>query len=448
MYAWMFACLEFLFLWSFWWQTRLDLARYWHFSSPSLTIDYLLPFLYLSDVLCCLLIVVWLILHHSSLRWPSISISGWWFVGFLIICLSGLLFHEVGIWGWWKLCKLVELAGLVWFLSQRWRDLKVVRRYAQVLIVGLMCEIFLMIAESVRGGSIGWQWVGEWHYDRFTNGVATVQLFGATYLRPMGTFPHPNVVAGILAIALPVSIFYFDEVFTQYTTEWGRRCGVWLGYVWILISIIGLTLTFSRSAWLTCLGLTAFLSWHHRTIVVELLTHNRRIFYGCTGLIVVGFLIFSPLAVARFSSLAGSDSLSYTRRVQLQRVGWDLVQRHPLGGVGLNNFLPQLLTYGPLYGVGIWRQPIHNVLFLIAVETGIIGLSFFTMSLIYLIVPTMAMVRQTWPTPSKDAWCVTGCWVAVLGISVVDHYWWTSQQGLFSVALVWAATLISRRNTV
>ena len=50
--------IEVAFLVSFWLQTRINLRQWWpEFFSTPLTSDYLIPFIYLSDILLILLLV-------------------------------------------------------------------------------------------------------------------------------------------------------------------------------------------------------------------------------------------------------------------------------------------------------------------------------------------------------------------------------------------------------
>jgi len=89
-------------------------------------------------------------------------------------------------------------------------------------------------------------------------------------------------------------------------------------------------------------------------------------------------------------------------------------------GVGLGNFIPNLLTKNNLYPASpfLYFQPVHNIYLLIASELGIIGvLAFF-----WLI--TTALKQSLGKRSKALVFALLGVFI----IGIVDHYWLTLQQ--------------------
>ena len=70
---------ETLFLVSFWLQTRINLREWWpDWFSPPLNSDYLIPFVYLSDILLLCLLLIWIVRKSSKFLASGFSIASPW----------------------------------------------------------------------------------------------------------------------------------------------------------------------------------------------------------------------------------------------------------------------------------------------------------------------------------------------------------------------------------
>lgn len=449
--------LEIGFLVTFWWQSRINLRQWWpDFFSAPLTSDYLIPFVYLSDIfLIALLVVVFMRglwrrrgegsrfdLKSSTLphfRQLLVHPLGWF--GILVGASFISVMLAAGEWwswyGWWR---LVEGVGLAWYVSVRlrggWWQI-----YAVLLMWGLAGEAVLMVVEWMKQGSVGLQWIGEWRYSVHTPGIAKIIFDGQEYVRSYGTFAHPNIAGGVLAMALTgLCGWYWSgwrlvewspvdrERFAGLGEVW-RKIVVFTNTPWVVRGVgvalgMGLMVTFSRSAWLVAvMGVAGMWLVTHRQIKSEgwLKVEWRKV-----GVILMLVAWVAPMVVSRFASLGSTDALSYDRRVQLMEVAQELLMDHVWWGVGLNNFVPQLAQYGPLYGVGVWREPVHNLFVLLWVEGGI-GV------LLAWIVGVAMIGWQSWRQYAGEGslgwWLLLMWWGQIIMLGLVDHYWWTNQQG-------------------
>ena len=458
--------IEVAFLVSFWLQTRINLRQWWpEFFSTPLTSDYLIPFIYLSDILLILLLVTASIHYRQAITtqvqaWTSrnwVSSHGLkelalnpksWLILFLIITGVILLINNTQWWGWYGWFRLAQGITFAIYLGHRLKQPGNAPRYLAILLIGLLLQSTLMLAQWVTQRSLGLQWLGEWHYTIYTPGIAKIIHNGQEHLRAYGTFAHPNIAAGVLVLGLVMLtwIFVYQLKVGQSNKQllWQPHSSMviykilnfkaaWLTVIAVLS--IAMIVAFSRTAWLVAMvGLIA--------VAIQLpRKHLHRVpikvWWGIVVGIMVTSLLLGPLVITRFQSLDSTDRLSVERRVQLNEVAINQIEQKPWFGVTINNFIPQLTEYGPLYGVGIWREPVHNLWLLIATEAGMVGL-FVWLASYTLIVHQLS---QKTLKSSSIAGMLIIVWICIILLSMVDHYWWTSQQGRLLWWLITGASL-------
>lgn len=478
--------LELVFLATFWWQTRINVAEWWPELGTSLMVDYLMPFLYLSDVLFGAVLVVWLV-EKRDWRWV-VGDGGFkltapsrlylrplfWVVLLLLVAAISVMVNGNESWGWYRWFKLLEGVLLAVWVRYRWADASRRYWYGWVLLLGLGLESVLLIGEWLRQGSLGWQWVGEWWFDVYTPGVAKIIFDGREYLRPMGTFAHANIAAGALVISLPLAGMFFKAARWQGGKVAGKERRVrgeggeleleskpetrnsrprayysllttHYPLVWFALIGIALFVTFSRSAWLVAVGLAVwYWLWaFNRAGAGFKMLYRRRIWI----LLGSGFgllLLISPVVGERFLSLMGSDSWSLSLRGNLNDVAWRLWQERPWWGVGLNSFTVHVQDYGAVHGLAWWRQPVHNVVLLWLAEMGAVGV----VTMVGVGISGLGWLgREVWlkrRSASLIVWILTGVWLGIGVLGMVDHYWWTSQQAFLMVWGVGGGTVLLR----
>lgn len=448
---------EVLFLCTFWWQTRFNLLRWFPgWAAPIGSIDYLIPFVYLSDVLFGAVLVLWGVGYvrnignfGNNFRGLEAHLAGlavspsrrlctsplFWFALLLISGIISNSINHVGAWGWYRWLKLAEAGLIGWWVFWRWRDEGRRKWYVMVLVAGLGFECLLLIGEWIKQGSLGLQWLGEWHFNVYTQGIAKIDWRGHKLLRPMGTFAHPNVIAGILAAALPlvwlfarVSGFGFRKVDLSRHSMHGNQYAV----LWFSLAGVGLFLTWSRAGWLVGIiwAVIALLAWRRDKWTI-----------GGIGLLS-GLAIL--LAGGRFLTLLTTDSWSAGLRWELMKRAWQMWLANPLG-VGINNFTLELVKTGSIYGMN-WWQPVHNVWMLVLAEMGVLGI----LGLLGILVTVMGWLFMTgWRERRAmlpSCWILLGVWLSVLFLSLIDHYWWTSQQGLAAIGGLVGGTLLAQKS--
>lgn len=284
------------------------------------------------------------------------------------------------------------------------------RSLVVALLSGLLLQAAIGIVQFGVQHNLGLSALGELPIDLAYPGVSVISAGGPPLIRLYGLSGHPNVIGGFAAVALLLGVGVLHE----------RRPLWWA--LW-LIGLIGLLLTFSRSA---ALGLLSGAI----TIVLLRRPDRRRarlLLATAGGVIALFALLFAPLIVARLSGQGATEQVSIGERVEQTALALELFWARPLTGVGAGNFTLYNSPDTPL----VPPQRAHNVPLLIASELGLPGVLVWLAGLATVIVAGIRSSRATtalWPA------LLTSALIAMLVISLFDYYWWTSSQGVY----VWA----------
>lgn len=293
-------------------------------------------------------------------------------------------------------------------------------------------------------------------------GVSVVETIGERFLRAYGTFPHPNILAAFLGLAL---VFTLGLLFA-FRNKWERY--IVLAVVPILS--FGLVLTFSRSAAL-------FMLISVSVIFIYLLTNKMQVLFrlACRWLLVfiLPIIIFAAINrdvfFAHYLSPAIMATASVTDRVSQYGEARLLISDNWLKGVGIGNYTTAISKMHPdLAGASL--QPIHNILLLVLAELGVFGAALF-ISLLIEIVKIILRFKANYGQEmlvifnqfehgkemyDKDYGTIThwyvimcGSMVGILSWFFFDHFFWTIYPGIlmfwFTLG-VWLRLLIRTKS--
>ncbi|MDO8461017.1 MAG: O-antigen ligase family protein [bacterium] len=395
-------------------------------------VDYLSPTLYLTDILVLLLFVIWIsekfLIFNSQfkikskfLKFKHLNIINSFqisrfaarranfkfqislFVAFLAI---GIIFSKSPALGFYGLLKILEF-GFFGFYTANY-----LRGASFYFVIGIIFESLLGIAHYLNQGSIGGilYFFGEREFNQNTPGIANASINGELILRPYGTFPHPNVLAGYLIIAMAIMSEKFNPSTKLRTGVKSSKSEKAIYGFSILLGTVALFLTMSRIAillWIAFLFVKIYSMFKYKSISLLVL------------ITFLAIILFSPLS-QRFININPMDE-SVQLRKELIQTSLVMIEHNPLFGVGLNNFLVNTTSY---------LQPVHNIYLLIASEIGLVGFAFF----VWFIMTTYIRVKRQ-KTKDKRQKLIILSMVLVLGM--FDHYFLTLQQGqlLFSFIL-------------
>lgn len=357
----------------------------------SLPVDYLSPAIYFWDLLVVSLVIVWVL---GKLKVNKLALNLFLFFMFTqAVSLVGSNNSGAG------LVRLEQymVAGLfgVYIASVKWEVLS--EKLYLPLILAVLGESVLAILQFFKGGTIGLWILGERTFSISTPAIAKFDFYGREFLRPYGTFPHPNVLAAFLLVSL---------LLTQARIK-----------VINIIIVIAITLTVSRA-----------------TIMAGIFSALMLLNKKWKILFVLALTLLLPILYIRFSAIFNFDNLSLIRREELSIVAMDLWRSSPVFGVGLNNFIPvaadQLLA-----GPSRFLQPVHNIFLLTLAETGILGLLGLLGLIGYPIYRIIQFPISNFKFPMLLIWSV------IIFLGLFDHYFLTLPQGYRMLFLIWGISL-------
>jgi O-antigen ligase len=304
--------------------------------------------------------------------------------------------------------KLVLALGLFWVVKKiefSWKKLVVV-----LLLAGAL-QGALGVGQFLLQGTFSSKWLGMSAHQTAQGGASVLENSSGRWLRAYGSFPHPNILGGYLAIILLIIIIQ--------NTSKSQKISInkyfMLYVICYMIIFSGLIVSFSRSAWLVFAlgwGILFWLQKERRRELVKML-----LIFIVTALIWLS--AFSPLFLARTQGEARLEKKSVDDRVEYVVQAKEITREHFWLGVGAGNYTNAVREKNPQKK--IWEiQPVHNVFLLVSAELGLVGL---TLWLIFLgSVFLMGYKKNKIFTLVLYASCFM--------LYVLDHWLWTSHFGL------------------
>jgi O-antigen ligase len=414
-------------------------------------IPYLVPVLFLQDLLVSAIVGFYLFekIHEQFVKklgdrldpdpaHPSWGVSSRLFFLFVLSCLLSLFFSSRFLPSFYYFSHLA-LYFLFFVTSWHLFGRKFIRQiFCISIIVNLILLSLLGFAQFQKQASFfnNYRFFGEQPYTIYTPSVAKESYAGVTRVPPYGTFEHPNIFAGYLAISLTFLVGYF--------VRQGRRSAPTIvgGSMVLFAGFYVLALTKSTTARAASVFSVSFLigynliSWLRSRIrlgtcrpnvlgvrywIYARLYRVAIILIGA-GIIAAGlmFPILKNFALGVLPTDSTLSALSVERRAGLLTASYQMFLQEPYFGWGLNSFTYSLQPFYRDPVLSKFYQPVHNVFVLILVETGIFGLVFFSALTFYTLY--RAACRQN-PLYSVVL-------LQIIFLASFDHYFFTIHQTL------------------
>lgn len=352
-------------------------------------IDYLAPTIYLTDLLAVILIAfsgkrLLRNIHKNLFLWLSV----------ILVFITQSLTAPRPLLAFYFLLKLLELVCVY----QVAKEMKNERLVMGAFLLGGLLQLFLAVGQLMANTSLQgvFYFLGERYLTTAHPEIAQASLLGKQFLRPYGTFSHPNSLAGFYLL------LYFYTLINKRLSQFLITKTLSL-FVFSLLVFI----SFSKSAIMVYLFLTIiYVAYHGRKCRLCLLAR-----LAITAVVAFIFL------------MAQTDPQSLDKRLTLFRDGWLIFQNHWLWGTGLGQYLIYQANLPSRYWY-FFLQPAHNIFFLFFTQTGVIigGLIIF-------------LLFQNFKKEGKRSvfWF---CFLVVLMTGMADHYWLTLQQNLLLLGVV------------
>jgi O-antigen ligase len=362
---------------------------------------------------------------------------------------------------------------LVWsFISILWSPDKTLAFYFSFklfLAIGLFWTVrrtdfswrkfifILMLAGTLQGALATGQFLAQKDFSSTllgtsrhivsAGGTSVLETPGGRWLRAYGTFPHPNVLGGYLAIILLICLWKDTKYKIRNTkniqypisniqSNLKRSIFYPLLATCYLLLFSGLIVSFSRSAWLVFVlgfGLLFLFKKEKRRELVKLSV----VFLG-VGLIWL--TAFSPLFFFRITGEERLEKKSFDDRSAYVLQAKEIIKENFWLGTGAGNYTADVYKNENMRiennVVPIWQiQPVHNVFLLVWSELGIIGL-------ILLVAFLFLWAIGIFLTNKYLLLLIVPCSL----FFVFDHWLWTSHFGIILFFLVLGLVILSEKH--
>ncbi len=277
-------------------------------------------------------------------------------------------------------------------------------------IPALRILLTLVINGVVQSGLVLWQvltqhipantYLGIAEHVPTVSGVSVIATTSERLLRGYGGMPHPNSAAAIILLGSIAAIIAWNLSKSQWIKSLLVAGGAITGF--------GMVLTFSRAAVLVWVGIVLL-------AILLRYTGLRVITATLLGAVVIGSL-FSSAIVSRITVNQYTETYSLDERANQTNVALKTLEDvWPYGiGIGTSTLVERDDTkddvvYAP--------APVHNMLLLIAVESGIF------MAILWYLIPLWGITKTK--RSSNAGFGTMLLVVACVGLSLFDHYFWT-----------------------
>lgn len=369
--------------------TQLGKHFFFPFSYISaVRVDYLSPTLYVTDILALILIV-------SNIKIVAKTLYSKFYLLLFCILIINILFSLLPPISLYWLLKIVELLGIVIIFSKRVLDEK---KILAGFLIGTTFVFGLSLIQYVNRRTLQgiFYFFGERALSVSTPGVAKASLAGTEFLRPYGTFSHPNSLAGFYLL-----VFFFVLSYKPFSRFFLVK------HVLLLLSTLLIFFSFSKIAIATFLLLNI------------LYLFKQGILRGCRPCTIARILTLFAVSFIFFQ--VNTDPLTVQKRWELLQNATQILIRFPITGTGIGAYLiaqQGFISKFPLF----FNQPVHNIFFLYIAQLGIIGGG---------IVAVLLLKNKKIKLTSYAY-----VFFVVVLTGLFDHYWLTLQQNILLLAVV------------
>ncbi len=271
------------------------------------------------------------------------------------------------------------------------------------------------------------KWLGISSHSLNFGGTAKLALSNSgKWLRAYGSFPHPNILGGFLAVSLILLIaIYFKQ------KSFKKQLFILFLIGWQFFILLA---TFSRSAWLGFSFALLFLIIYFKNNYIK--SNFKKITRLALSLILsfsLFFFFYSPLILNRFQNQSIQEKSAFTERLSYFYQSLTIIQKHFYLGIGLGNYTDYLHSHFSS-SWALWQyQPVHNIYLLLFSELGLVGLILFLLFISVSFHLSLKNNRHQAHLPFLNS-----ILIALLIISFFDHWLWTQVSGWFLLIIILA----------
>jgi len=378
-------------------------------------------------------IAIMLIAILVNLKFQSIQIRQYWSFIPLILVWAGhfysievALFRPTTFWSSWifGLCILFALAAF-WIRFENNELLFIVW-----FLIGCTIQAIIAILQSVQGGPIGLNWLGEIQYrPELVFGIPdeSYRSTGLTY--------NPNILGGVLVTGVILTVYAHSKVKSNLQR-------VLVGFSAVVIAW-GLLSTQSRTAFLGALVFIISLlgRWFvHRLHGAKSWRSQLPIVGGMVIVITILMISIMVLPVPIFQRVTTilANPLSHLDRIFYAiPESYKLIAARPLRGFGSNMGMLALVEF---HRNASFLIPAHNVFVWMAVELGMPIVGIWSLALILGLIPFVYVFRA-------DNVVLASGTLTLSTMMLFDHYFYLDNRMTLLVMVLLGMSYASRSST-
>lgn len=372
--------------------------------------------LYLSDIFI-LTTWCWLILPRGREFYHVVKTLKWLILWvFLVFLMNFEKNWSLNLFFLGKILELIVAYGTIVIL---FRETSIKKPFLWFFTILTSLQSLIALSQFWLQHPLGLFKIGEQQVFPWMPGIAKIVVEGEKLIRGYGTFPHPNPLSAFLIVGIFIGIY----LFLQSRRPWQTITTIFL----ILINVLGLTVIFSRAAFLAVgMGLITFYGYLliSKQLKKKLLTSVGIVLLS----ILIAFVVFKPGLLTRATV---KDQATVERKIYNQ-AGMNIINAKPLFGIGIGESLLHMQQFTPVKLLPWQIQPVHNYYLLSAVEMGIIGslilLWIFLSHLRMLVASIKYQVLSGEKNLNTYYILLATILICFLVLMLFDHYFYTLQQ--------------------
>ena len=342
-----------------------------------------------------------------SLRIDRLGLA---FILLLLVCMLSLIYAPDRMLVVLQVIRLLRMGLLVVVIRHYVQNRRDVALVVSLLLLSVVLQGALAIVQAFFNTSLGLGFLGE------RDTIWVISYGGVNISRSGGTLGHANALANYLEALSPIALALLT--LPAVLLAKGNRLLRILAWLALPAGLIGLLLTFSRAGWgsiligvLFVLLMTAVFGVTRRSQIVL----SALLVTACMGIVTA---LFWDTISQRLSVFGSNSWLVRTGTIQ---VATEMIRQKPWLGIGANNYMSLAPDYVPYDLHPIFGELIaHNLFYLIAAETGLLGLLAFVFLLWAVIADGFKAVRARVQPLSYIAIGVLGGIVALIAHSMFD----------------------------
>lgn len=320
-----------------------------------LLVDYLIPKVYLFDLLLIGNIIVFFldqknIFFNKKIKLKLNKIDLAIFILFCFFIIYQLMNIDLA-----GLLAILRSSLIIVFVLQIRQQPQLKKDLYFALILSLAWQSFLAYYQFFNQHSLApYQWFGETNLQSFT-GISHASFFQSEKILPYGSTAHPNILAGIVLI---FSMILIDS--QTFNRDWQN--------LFLFNALMIALLSQSLSALLTLALFFIYLI--SQNLEKKYQKWQKNIFIISLSLI----FIISPFLINKLSQLKPNTNLylSLNRRQMLNQAAWKMFLDKPVFGFSQNSFVKTVENYSQNREIVRFVQPAHHLGLLILSENGLL----------------------------------------------------------------------------